>query len=355
MQQPALVPTLAAALFLSSPLAAADPALVNLSRPDVNFVMGVEVSRIASSPLLAAAMEEAQQTKPGFDTFFGLLAPHPLRYLNEIVIAAKLDPDSDSKKPENLLIMARGAFAGSGFSDIVCSQGCAADEYREFQVLRLTPKPGEDPMHFAFLDSQYAVMGSPREVQGAIDRRVTETNSVFSDAIQEGIARLGGHDIWLVAKGVFQDAADAGGDGGPGMMAEQVASKMDGMGLGITLGKDVRFALELRSHTPEQAKQVFDMATGLLAMMKTGEGSPESKQMIERLSLRHEGHILAVSMRIPEAEVRAQLREKAAKHREQLAADGSVSPTPATRPRREGGIRIYGLKDEPVEVPAHKN
>jgi hypothetical protein len=139
------------------------------------------------------------------------------------------------------------------------------------------------------------------------------------------------------------------------MMAEQVASKMDGMGLGITLGKDVRFALELRSHTPEQAKQVFDMANGLLAMMKAGEGSPESKQMIERLSLRHEGHLLAVAMRIPETEVRAQLREKAAKHREQLAADGSVSPTPATRPRREGGIRIYGLKDEPVEVPAHKN
>jgi hypothetical protein len=353
MRRLAVITFLAAALLLVSPLAAADPALVNLSRPDVNFVMGVEVSRIASSPLLAAAMEEAQQTQPGWDSFFGLVAPHPLRYLNEIVIAAKLNPASDSKKPENLLIMARGSFAGSGFSDIVCSQGCATDEYREFQVLRLRPKPGEDPMHFAFLDTQYAVMGSPQEVQGAIDRRVTETSSVFRDAIQEGIQRLGGHDIWLVAKGVFEDVPD--GDGGPGMMAEQVASKMDGIGLGITLGKDVQFALELRSHTAEQAKQVFDMANGLLAMMKAGEGSPESKQMIERLSLRHEGHLFAVSMRIPEAEVRAQLREKAAKHREQLAAGGSVSPMPAPRPRREGGIRIYGLKDEPVEVPARKN
>jgi hypothetical protein len=60
-------------------------------------------------------------------------------------------------------------------------------------------------------------------------------------------------------------------------------------------------------------------------------------------------------MRIPEAEVREHLREKAAKHREQLAANGPVSAAPASRPRREGGIRIYGLKDEPVEVPAHKN
>jgi hypothetical protein len=355
MQRTALLAALAAALFLASPLAAVDPALVNLSRPDVNFVMGVEVSRIASSPLLAAAMEEAQQTQPGWDSFFGLLAPQPLRYLDEVIIAAKLDPGADSKKPEHLLIMARGDFAGSGFSDLVCSQGCATDTYRDFQVLRLTPKPGDDPMNFTFLDSQYAVMGSPQEVQGAIDRRVTEANSVFSDAIQEGIERLGSHDIWFVAKGVFQDAANEAGESGPGMMAEQVASKMDGIGLGITLGKDVQFALELRSHTPEQAKQVFDMANGLLAMMKAGDGPPESKQMIERLKLRQEGPLLAVSLRIPEAEVRAHLREKAAKHREQLAAEASAPAAPATRPRREGGIRIYGLKDEPVEVPAHKN
>jgi hypothetical protein len=333
-------------------LAAADPALVNLSRPDINFVMGVHVSRIASSPLLAEAMGEAKQTKPDWDALFGLLGPQPFRYLDEIVVSAKLDPESENKKPQSLLIVARGVFGDQGFSDILCSQGCDREPYRDLEVLRAQPKGDEEPMYVTFLDSQYAVLGTQKEVHGAIDRKVAETQSMFDNAVQAGIDRLGNYDIWLAAKASSLNPPDSGDAQGPGQLAAMAASKVVGFGLGFGFGKDVEFALQLQSPTPEDAKQLFDMAQGFLAMMKSGKGEPESQQMLERLRLRHEGNVLAASMRIPEAEVRRQLHERAAKHREELAAE-TFAPPPS-RPRREGGIRIYGLKEKPVEVPTIK-
>ncbi len=339
-------------LGLGLPLAGADAALVNLSRPDVNFVMGIHVSRIASSPLLAEAMGEAKQTKPDWDALFGLLGPQPFRYLDEIVVSAKLDPESENKKPQSLLIVARGVFGDQGFSNILCAQGCDREPYRDFEVSRAQPKASEEPVYFSFLDSQYAVLGKREEVQGAIDRRVAETQSMFSDSIQAGIDRLGNYDIWLAAKASSLNAPGGEDAQGPGQLAAMAASKVDGFGLGFGFGKDVEFALQLQSPTPEGAKQLFDMAQGFLAMMKAGKAEPETQQMLERLSLRHESNVLTASMRIPEAEVRRQLHERAAKHREELAAEAAAPPP--SRPRREGGIRIYGLKEKPVEVPAIK-
>ncbi len=343
------VGSLLVALCSSLPLAGADPALVNLARPDVNFVMGIHVSKIASSPLIAEAMGEAQQTKPDWDALFGLLGPQPFRYLDEIVISARLDPESESKKPENLLIVARGLFGDRGFSDILCTGGCDREVYKDFEILRAQPKNDAEPMFFSFLDSQYAVLGKRREVEGAIDRRVGETQSIFSDAIQEGMDRLGNYDIWLAAKASSLNAPHGQDEDGPGQLAAMAASKIDGFGLGFGFGKDVELALELRSVSPEAAKQLFDMAQGFLAMMKAGKAEPDTQQMLERLRLRHEGSVIMASMRIPEAEVRRQLHERAAKHRQELAAEAAAPPL--SRPRREGGIRIYGLKEKPVEVP----
>jgi hypothetical protein len=332
-------------------LTAADPALVNLSRPDVNFVMGIHVSKIASSPLVAEAMGEAQQTKPDWDALFGLLGPQPFRYLDEIVVSARLDPESESKKPENLLIVARGVFGDRGFSDFLCAQGCDRQPYKDLEVLRAQPKGSEEPVYFSFLDSQYAVLGQRKEVEGAIDRRIVETHSIFSEAIQEGVDRLGNYDIWLAAKASSLNSPDAEDEQGPGQLAAMAASKIDGFGLGFEFGKDVEFALELRSVSPAAAKELFDMAQGFLSMMKAGKAEPDTQQMLDGLRLRHEGNILAASLHIPEAEVRRQMHERAAKHRAELAAEASAPQSLPTRPRREGGIRIYGLKEKPVEVP----
>jgi hypothetical protein len=333
-------------------LTAADPALVNLARPDVNFVMGIHVSKIASSALVAEAMGEAKQTKPDWDALFGLLGPQPFRYLDEIVVSAKLDPQSENKKPQTMLIAARGLFGDQGFSDILCAQGCDREPYRDFEILRAQPKSNEEPVYVTFLDSQYAVLGTQKEVHGAIDRKVAETHSMFDNAVQAGIEQLGNYDIWLTAKASSLNAPDSEDQQGPGQLAAMAASKVDGFGLGFGFGKDMELALQLQSPTPEGAKQLFDMAQGFLAMMKSGKAKPETQQMLERLRLRHEGNVLMASMRVPEEEVRRQLRERAAKHREELAAEASAPPPP--QPRRDGGIRIYGLKEKPVEVPTIK-
>ncbi len=64
---------------------AADPALLNLARPDVNFVMGINVSQIASSPRVTTALAEARRSKPEVEQLFQILGPNPLSNLEEIV------------------------------------------------------------------------------------------------------------------------------------------------------------------------------------------------------------------------------------------------------------------------------
>jgi hypothetical protein len=96
------------------------------------------------------------------------------------------------------------------------------------------------------------------------------------------------------------------------------------------------------------------MVKGFVALMQAGDSKPETKQLLQGLSIRQEGKTLAAALRMPEAEIQRQIQEKAAQMREQpaqQAAQPAYAPKPQPPPRREGGIRIYGLQEDPVEVP----
>ena len=356
-------------LFVTSAVCAmaADPALLNLARPDVNFVMGIDVSQLASSPQVAMALAEARRSKPEVEQLFDMLGPDPFSNLAEIVVSGRTDPGQPNSEPKNLLVAARGSFGGDTFMNLVCANCCEPQEYREREILRFQSKDTGEPGYVTFLDSSYAALGKLEDVRGAIDRSAMETESVFSPALQNAVQSLGHHHIWLAANGPFGNSMGGGMSAG-GMMPPGAAQKVNGFGLGITLGRNIDLAIELESHSPQDAKQLYDMVNGLMALMKAGDTDADTKALLDSLQLTQRGSSLSASLQIPEALIEKQLAQSSTlaqagtsaaptASRPSVALAGPSTPRVATvaprRPRREGGIRIYGLKNEPVEVPTH--
>ena len=91
------------ALALSAVLLpGADQNLVNFSAPDANFIMGVRLAEVASSPLVTTALAEAQRSNPQVQDLFSMLGANPFQYLDEVLIAAKIDAASASKEPNSV-------------------------------------------------------------------------------------------------------------------------------------------------------------------------------------------------------------------------------------------------------------
>ena len=339
------------------PLRAADPALLNMARPDANLVMGIDVAGFTSSPWFREALQQAGSQNDDVGKMMALLGPNPWQNLHEIVIMARLDQFNGDAEPENFLIAARGLFSDPQLRDLLCQQGCESEEYRNSQLLRLSD--GAKQMYFTALDSQYAALGSYDDVRQAVDRRATAAQSMFDAGMLNSINRLSRNHLWLATRGPFQNAV--GEAAGPMVPADTV-SKIVGLGLGVFLGRDVDLTLELASVSDQDAKQLYDMANGFLALMKAGDNPPETAAMLNSLQLQQSGSLIAASLRIPEAQIRQQMAEKMGEFqgRSGVAPAQPASgvkqaapppPPPPPSKRREGGIRIFGLEEEPVEVP----
>jgi len=327
-----------------------------MARPDSNIVMGIDVAGFTSSPWFREALQQAGTQNDDVGKMMAALGPDPWQNLHEIVITAKLDQFSGDTEPKNFLIAARGSFDGSQFTDLLCQQGCESEDYRDFKLLRLSD--GAKQMYFTALDSQYAALGAYDDVRQAVDRRAMATQSMIDAGMQNSIGRLSRNHLWLTTRGPFQDAM--GGAAGQMVPADTV-SKVVGLGLGVFLGRDIDLTLELASLTDQDAKQLYDMANGFLALMKAGDNPPETAAMLDNLQLQQNGSLLAASVRIPEAQIRQQMAEKLGQYQggsgvapaQSVGGTEQAAPPPPPPPakRRKGGIRIFGLDEEPVEVP----
>lgn len=344
---------LAVCTLVLLPLRAADPALLNMARPDSNLVIGIDVAGFTSSPWFQEALQQAGNQSDDVGKMMALLGPNPWQNFHEIVVMARVDKFDSGAEPENFLIAARGSFNDTQFTDLLCQNGCESEDYRDFQLLRLSD--GAKQMYFTALDSQYAALGSYDDIRQAVDRRAMSAQSMFDAGMVNSINRLSRNHLWLATRGPFQNAV--GEAAGPMVPADTV-SKIVGLGLGVFLGRDVDLTLELSSVTDQDAKQLYDMANGFLALMKAGDNPPETAAMLNNLQLQQNGSMLAASIRIPEAQIRQQMAEKMGQYQggsgvapAQSAGGAQQAAPPPPAKRREGGIRIFGLEEEPVEVP----
>ena len=121
------------ALALTLPLAAADPELIRLTRPDANFLLGARLSDIAASPLVKTLLDEALASKPEWGVALAS-GSNPLAGFDEVLISANIDTQSP-QEPKDALVLLRGSLDLARLEKAFCSTGCDREQYR---------RPGDD-------------------------------------------------------------------------------------------------------------------------------------------------------------------------------------------------------------------
>lgn len=339
------------ALFLAAaPLAAVDPGLIDLVGPDANFVLGVRVSAIAESPLLRQALSEAQSSDAEWGGFLGAMGEDPLEGLEELLVLGRIDSDKDGAKPDGL-VLARGDFQGDRWQKAFCSEGCTQEGFGAATLFHARHE-GEEAT-FVKLSARYAAAGRAHQVKALLERRGSGRKPELATELNAWVRGLDQHHIWLAAKGPFEAPASEGGGPPIGRMVED----LKGFGLGVTLGDDVQFGLQVEADSEQAAEELHMMTQGLLMMFSAADagedGEPnEAAALLESLRLRREGGRVFADLRIPaeqlEGAVRSGLTSDEAPG-EESAVQAQSQPAP---PRSKGPIRIYGLSEEPIEVGA---
>jgi hypothetical protein len=114
--------------------------------------------------------------------------------------------------------------------------------------------------------------------------------------------------------------------------------------------------LELHSPSSADATELYELAEAFLAiaaMQSPPQGESEGgADWLKNLRLTQHANFISAALTIPDAEVWKKINEMPAGA---AFSWGNNSPAekvePERPPRREGGIRIYGLGETPVEVP----
>ncbi len=345
------VRTLILIALLGAPLApsalAADPVLLGLADPDVNFVVGVDVRGLSQSSLVQQALASAQSGKPEIGALLGAMGSNPLEKLEEILIVGHVETGEGDAQG---LVLARGDFSDPAILAAVCSEGCDTVDYKGFQLHQTALR--DEPGGFVTLDDHYAVLGSPDEVRRVLDRRSSGQSSNLAAALSGWAPSLRGHQLWLSARGPFEAPAAAGP---PALGA--AAESLEAFSLGLTMGADVELALELRAVDAAKAKELYDMAQGLLLLASAGqEQNPEAAELLRSLNLAHAGSSITASLRVPEASFAQAVSSGMASQTATSSATSDAAPTRPAQPKpREGVIRIYGLEDDAVEFESQQN
>jgi len=350
------------ALLLALPLAAADPELMRLTRSDANFMLGVRLGDIAASPLVKTLLDEALASKPEWAAVLAM-GPHPLAGFDEVLFSANLDTGSP-QEPKDALVLLRGSLDAGRLEKMFCGPGCDREQYRGLEMIKLERKDADSPGYLVQLDGQYAAVGERPAVLGAIDRHRKGTPAALSPAMQGWIDRLGRYHLWVAARGPFNTPSPA--EPGPAAMAASAASKMEGFGLGLLLESEVSLAVELESASDQDAKQLYEMVQGLLALGRMSrqrdqkQAEPGAFDLLENLKLTNTGRLVSASLSIPQRELNRQLRAKLEQSQQAEPAleaglyaenpqAAAVRPPPRKRP--SNSIRVYGLNPRAVEYP----
>lgn len=338
---------LPAALLASGPLFAADPVLMGLARDQANFAMGIDVRSISTSPLVQSMMQEAGKEKPELGAMMALLGPSLFEKIEEILIVGEMRPGET--KPAGL-VLARGDFSDDSILTMLCAQGCTNVDHAGFTLHQTTLQ--DQPGSFVKINDRYAALGPDEQVRELVDRRRAGSPSGFASTLEGWAHNMGGHQLWIAAKGPFEVPESAG----QSPFAADALGNLDSVGLGLTLAQDFALGLEVRSTSEDEARKLYDMAQGLLMMATAGAGDdPQAAQFLQRLNLGHAGRNLTATLRVPADELRQAMASRMSQSGSGVAPAVSAGPAPEPDKPRQGVIRIHGLEDDAVEVESQPN
>jgi hypothetical protein len=378
------VAVLAAACLL--PAMAADPGLIQLAHPDVNVMIGLRLRSLSQAPSLKFQIEESERlglpetTTPAWESVKQMLGSDPLRYFEEVVLAARVRSFDERTEPEHVLLLVSGPYDETMVQE-VCEKagGCETDAYRgvTMRYVRGAQRDmADDPAWFAVFEGRYAAVGKRVDIENLLDRRAAGHQRGLSPAMAEWLGAAGELEAWFAAQGPFDWSTPEGTASGGispawSMIAatlKQTFAKVDGALLTLSLQSGYSLSLKLNALTePEVETLEADVRRGWEWLQEqAGAYAPQSAEAAGRFAIHREGRLLTASIYMSQQEVEEQIRKQLLQRAEQLKgvpnreeAPGEPGPGPATGqpnpgPGRGGGVGREGRERPTNEAPAPK-
>jgi hypothetical protein len=342
--------------------AAADPEMLNLVMPGATMVMDVNLTHIMASPI-GAAMKDAvhkgvttqlkadlTKAKPQFqDQIAGLANIDWSQDVRDILVAG-----GPGKQPP-VLVIVRTSLDQSHIQALMALTGNA--EAYEGVPLLSSQKPGDGVI--AFLDNSIVLLGQKKEVEAAIHRRAEHTP--LSDTLAQQVKKYSGYDLWVASTEIPMPPPPAKNGPNP----QQYLEKIAGINGGLKFGPDFDLSADVEARTEKAAAEMSEGMRWLTSMVQTqAKSSGKGTYGLDSFKYRLNGKHVLLSLHVPEAQVRAGIKQMqeaqaaqaarpAPAHPAQTAAMQAppVSPTGALPSPPPGTIRVQSSEMGTVLIP----
>jgi hypothetical protein len=366
---------------------AADPGLIQLAHPDANVMLGLRLRSLSQAPNLKFQMEESERlglpetTTPAWESVKQMLGSDPLRYFEEVLLAARIRSFDERTEPEHVLLLVSGPYDETMVRD-ACARagGCETDDYRGVTIRYVTGaqnRAADDPAWFVVLDSRYAAVGTRVDIENLLDRRAAGHERALRPAMTEWLNAAGESEAWFAAQGPFDWSTPAGAASAAVSPAwrmiaatlRQTFAKADGALLTLSLQSGYSLSLKLNAVAEQEGDALAAEVRRGWEWLKEQAGgafAPHFSGTAERFEIRREGRLLSATIHMSQQEVEEQIRKQLLRRAEQLKAtqNGEESPRepdagaapaqPNPSPGRQSGIRIEGLEPATIEAPTKK-
>jgi hypothetical protein len=264
-----------------------------------------------------------------------------------LLAAAPETTDARGKKNSAFLAVVRGRFEAEQIRRLFTSQAKGAPE--RYQGVELfAPSQAAGTSYGVMLDSQTVVFGGRKEVLGAVDRFQGRSAGRSAQLSPRAVELASKHDFWMLLDVPPQAFAPAAAKGSVPPGVDQIT----GIEAGSSFGEGLNFEMNLRTKTPDAAKNLAAAVQGLLAMgMMQQQDIPELGDMMKKLQIGAEEASVRVSLSLSQEEMDRMSKVMQARLKTPSPRAQARTIVEPPRPAR-GTIRIEGLDQGILEIPA---
>jgi hypothetical protein len=303
--------------------------LFDLVMPEAHVLAGVNVRRILTSPIGKDLSSQIRTASPEIERFQKTTGFDFTSDLDEIVLAAGGDPRGGEG-----LVLARGKFDPAAFAALAATK-TETTIYRGVAIMsaQIPSRRGQRPAAFAFLNNSIAVLGEPRLVRDAIDRR--ERAAAIDPVLYAKARDLSDrYEVWAISAGsMTAPPAATAPDAGMKQAADLFKSIQQFSG-GIRFSSKVEINAELLARTEKDANSLADGLRFVAGMLMAGQQNNTASAPPD-VQMKVEGRALRISMTISEEEIR-----KASQARRNAVERAAVAPSVTPPPPADTGLTI---------------
>ena len=284
------------AAAMAMPALALDASMWNLVMPDAKLMIGMDVTRVVTSPLGQKFLGQLNLESSDFRKFMDSTGFDPRRDLREVLVASV-----GGEAGAGSVVIVRGVFDETKISALLSVQGHAApDSYQGVKIL----SSGKDNGAVGFLSNSMLVAGSLDEVKAAIDRlrSAARLNPALVARMQSSASR---YEAWLISTASPSSFASIPGPNPGNMMRADLFQAVESFSGGLRLnGDNIDLDAEAVTRSEKDATALVDVFKFLVQMVGSNQ-PPESPlgKMFDSLKSSVDGRTARLSFSAPGSEI----------------------------------------------------